>query len=73
MSGRTCPACGTAIPRGKLLCKGCWFAVPRKLRDEVNRSWRAFLVAEGQARMTALSNYRLAADAATAIAKGALP
>lgn len=74
MSVRTCPACGTAIPRGLLLCKGCWFAVPRKLRGDVNRSWRAFTAAEGaEARLTALANYRSAADAATDVAKGALP
>lgn len=71
---RTCPACGGALPHGRLLCKGCWFVVPRKLRGDVNRSWRAFNVAEGaDARLAALANYRSVADAATAVAKGALP
>lgn len=74
MTARACPACGTAIPRGLLLCKGCWFAVPRKLRGDVNRTWRAFNAAEGaEARLAALVNYRSAADAATAVAKGTLP
>lgn len=71
---KTCPACGKAIPRSLLLCKGCWFSVPRRLRGDVNRTWRAFNLAEGSAaRLAALTHYRSAAEAATAVAKGALP
>lgn len=38
-----CPAgCGRVQPAGKFLCRTCWFAVPKELRDDLMRAWRAY-------------------------------
>ncbi len=39
----TCTAegCAVTVERGKLMCKGHWFSLPKPLRDEIWASWRA--------------------------------
>lgn len=40
----TCPVsgCGTRIFAGLLMCRRHWHMVPRRLKDEVSRTWRSF-------------------------------
>ena len=33
--------CGTVISRGKLFCQSHYFSLPKPLRDELWRTWRA--------------------------------
>ena len=84
MTGNTCPSCAGAPPRkGQLLCKTCWFSVPKALQNKVWSTWKAFraiskaygcrMTEEKQAEyFTALKAYRAAADDATNAAKRAL-
>ena len=39
-----CPVhgCAGTKKRGQLMCRCCWFAIPVRLRRDVNRTWRAF-------------------------------
>lgn len=64
-----CPAgCGRGVAPGMLLCAPCWHAVPRELQIAVWRTWRAWGKETGS--IEALKEYRIAADAATAHARG---
>ena len=59
--------CPTGCPRkareGHLMCGPCWAEVPRELRHDVLRTWRAFKHEPGHARLLA---YRDAAEHAVA-------
>lgn len=35
------PKCSAIVEPGKLMCKGHWFSLPKPLRDDVWRTWRA--------------------------------
>lgn len=35
------PGCDVAIPRGRLMCRDHWYALPRPLRLEITASWKA--------------------------------
>jgi hypothetical protein len=38
-----CPVgCGREVKRRLLMCAECWYSVPQKLRQELNRAWREF-------------------------------
>lgn len=59
----TCPiaGCGTRIFAGLLMCRRHWGLVPRVLKDEVNRTWRAFSNGSTvEARRAARGPYELA-------------
>lgn len=34
------PGCDTVIPRGRLMCRDHWYAVPRPLRLEISKAWK---------------------------------
>lgn len=34
------PSCDEQIPRGRLMCRPHWFALPRPLREAINSAWR---------------------------------
>lgn len=35
-------ACPEEIPRHQLMCGAHWAEVPKPLRDEINRAWKAY-------------------------------
>ena len=35
------PSCHVTVERGMLMCKSHWFSLPKPLRDDVWRTWRA--------------------------------
>lgn len=37
-----CPrrGCTRRVPVHRLMCGGCWFSLPKAIRDEVWRTWR---------------------------------
>lgn len=39
-----CPKtnCGEQLPRGLLACRPHWYEIPKPVRDQVNRTWRAY-------------------------------
>ena len=41
---RACPVpgCGAPAKNGHLMCRTCWFIVPKYIRLSVNRTWRTF-------------------------------
>lgn len=42
MADHPCPGCGApGVPHHQLGCKPCWFRLPKDIRDEVNRAYRA--------------------------------
>lgn len=63
-----CPvdACSGTVRHGELLCSTCWKLVPKRLRDEVWRTWKA---CEGGAPREAWKVYETAARAALTAAK----
>lgn len=77
MSGRKrhceVPGCGAEIARGKLMCRDHWYTVPRKIRGDVNRFWKAFCGAKNGDRLAAIGHYRLAVQAAVAAVQAQLP
>jgi hypothetical protein len=44
VSDRVCPVpgCGAPAKNGHLMCRSCWFKVPKYLRIAVNRTWKNF-------------------------------
>lgn len=34
------PGCDAIIPRGRLMCRDHWYAVPRPLRLEISKAWK---------------------------------
>jgi hypothetical protein len=71
----SCPACiVNPRRRGQLLCRECWFRVPRPLRQAVNATWRAYESAQTwDDRRSKFSAYRQNAEEATRIAHESLP
>lgn len=57
------PACCSPVTAGKFLCRPHWFALPKPLRDEVWRTWKAYRSARSSEAMAA---YRAARDQAIA-------
>jgi len=35
-----CRCCGAQITMGKLACRYHWYALPRRLREAINSTWR---------------------------------
>ena len=63
------PGCETRIASGLLMCPPHWLTVPRSMRQDVNRTWRAFNRAMSGTReeiSDAMQRYQAAADAAVA-------
>lgn len=60
--------CTTPVERGKLMCKGHWFSVPKPLRSAVWRTWRVVQNWRGRAdretRVRQIADYREAVRAA---------
>lgn len=73
MTDRPCPACqGPAPQRGHLLCKPCWFAVPKPLQRKVHAAWKAVTdTSRSDGKLAAMQAYRAAADAAAHAARQA--
>ena len=71
MSAAICPApgCCSPVAAGKFLCRPHWFALPKRLREQINRTWRAYKAARSEQaarRSEALLDYRSARDEAIA-------
>lgn len=41
--------CCSSIPRGRLMCRPHWFALPKPLRDAINENWKARRIREWSA------------------------
>ncbi len=56
---RTCdaPGCAVIVPRGKLMCRDHWFAVPRPLRQAITESWREKRIRDWSANCLEARNY----------------
>jgi hypothetical protein len=68
---KPCPGCGARQVRsGRLLCKPCWFTVPKELRDRVWFWWDSF---QHQGDRNARAKYASAAAAAIASVRSAKP
>ena len=64
------PGCETMIASGLLMCPPHWLTVPRSMRQDVNRTWRAFNRAMDGTReeiAEAMQRYQAAADAAVVV------
>lgn len=69
-----CPAgCGREQQASRVMCRSCWFSVPRALRTPVWNSWNEYTRARHAGDMTqahqALRRYRAAREAAIASAR----
>ena len=42
------PGCDAIIPRGRLMCRDHWYAVPRPLRLEISKSWKERRIRDGR-------------------------
>lgn len=60
MSAAPCPvpSCGGTAEAGRLLCRRCWFQVPKRLRDDVWHWWRKILAAAQAGQLAALQEAR---------------
>src|SRR5260370_1271360 len=79
---RLCPApgCGAPLRLGHLVCKPCWYAVPKAEQHAVNQSWTALRAAmRGVTRQNLpayrekMAQYRTATEAAIVSAQRARP
>ena len=63
MSAAICPApeCCSPVATGKFLCRPHWFALPKPIRDQIHRTWRAY---QRDRTREALAAYRTARDTA---------
>jgi hypothetical protein len=43
--------CNEVIPRGKLMCRAHWLALPRHLREEISSAWKQRRVAHWSANV----------------------
>ena len=72
---RLCPTgCGSNVKPGHFMCATCWAVVPKPLQGEVNLCWEVYRRAKGKSAsiseiLASYSNYRKAAEAATAAAR----
>ena len=48
------PGCGDQIDPTRLMCRRDWYYVPKRLRDEVWRTWRSGRGANGRAHQQAV-------------------
>jgi len=60
MTTHACPGgCGRAgIPSYQLACRGCWYRLPRDLRERINHAWRHSASAHLAARAEAVSYWK---------------
>jgi hypothetical protein len=56
------PGCSIEVPRGKLMCRPHWFALPRPLRTEINAAWREGRIRDWSANCLSARSF-LAGDA----------
>lgn len=56
---RTCdaPGCSIEVPRGKLMCRAHWFALPRILRTEISSAWREGRIRDWSANCLSARGY----------------
>ena len=59
------PGCGAAIVNTMLMCRECWHQVPRSLRRDVWRTYRAIERSEARVVGKAIAEYRQACAAAS--------
>ncbi len=67
-----CPKdnCGEQIPSHLLACSPHWYDIPKPIRDEVNKSWRAYNKYPGRSNSTKLRRYIAAREAAVTCLNG---
>jgi hypothetical protein len=64
------PRCAVEVPRGKLMCRDHWFALPRPLRAEINAAWREGRIRDWSANCLAARNFLATAADPAAQATG---
>lgn len=66
--GTACSVCGTAVPRGRLMCPEHWRLVPKPMQLRVWRTWEDVQRRQGtpEQQLKQIADYRAAADDATA-------
>lgn len=65
--GAACSVCGTAVPRGRLMCPEHWRLVPKPMQLRVWRTWEEAQHRDGhfETRQRAIAAYTEAAQDAT--------
>lgn len=63
-----CPTgCGRQHREGQLMCRTCWFEVPKELRNAVNSTWRKAKASDWD--LAAVRAWKAAREAALASVK----
>lgn len=59
------PNCQVEIPRGRLMCRAHWFAVPYRLRQAISAAWKERRIRDWSANCFEARSYLARSDEST--------